>query len=264
MTTMRLYLLAFLVVCNTTACAEVRNLPVRMLDNPSDVDVSSLTAAAVEDLRFSWSTHSSAPRFVMGRISTNLDQSTIDTTPLLAATLFVHEHRVALGLANIESDFVLSRNQVDGSQTHVRLQQEIDGIEVYGGELVVHFDGTDVLAINGTLAISIDIDLVPRISESKALQIALRVSGATRMFEPTRLVVLSPNVDPSLKKTSLAWLFEVTGDGIGSAYQVLIDASDGRMIRRISLVQSTTKNMADYQNGSSSVMLVAEIEDKLI
>lgn len=264
MTTMRLYLLAILVVCNTLACAEVQNLPVRMLDKPSDADVSSLTAAAIEDLSFSWSTHSSAPRFIMGRISTKLDQSTIDTTPLLAATLFVDEHRVALGLANIESDFILSTKRVEGNKTHVRLQQRIDDIEVYGGELGVHFDGTDVYAIHGTLAISIGIDLVPRISESKALQAALRVSGATRTFTPTRLVVLSPNVDPSLKKTYLAWLFEVANDAAGSAYQVLIDASNGRIIRSRSLDQSTTKNVADYQNGNSSVMLDAEIEDKLV
>jgi Zn-dependent metalloprotease len=133
---------------------------------------------------------------------------------------------------------------VEGNRTHVRLQQRIDGIEVYGGELGVHFDGTDVYAIHGTLAISIDIGLIPGISESKALQTALRVSGATRTFKPTRLVVLSPNVDPSLKKTYLAWLFEVVSDVAGSAYQVLIDASDGSIIRSISLDQSSTKNVA--------------------
>lgn len=237
--------------------AQAGDLPITVVQEPEGTDLSTLEAVANEELRVSWSAHSVAPRFIVGRISTGLGRSEIQQHPLAAASSFLKRHKKALGLSAIDSEFRLTKTREKGTQIHVHLQQYLEGVEVYGGQIAVHFDGSDVTAINGTLATKVSIDLSPGFPKSDALAAAYTLTGASVQLEPIRLVVLSPDVDPMFESTDLAWLALVVNLSTHKTSQVLIDAADGRIIRSISLDPSAiNRNIWDYENTGAPVTQV--------
>ena len=65
--------------------------------------------------------------------------------------------------------------------THLRYQQQYNGIPVLGSELFVHFDGTEkVIAANGHLVADLAIRTTPQISEQDAAVVARQSWAAIR------------------------------------------------------------------------------------
>ncbi len=228
----------------------VSDLPVIMVEAPADADTSSLDALAHSELRVSWSTHSKAPRWVIGRVITQMTEDAIRQRPLESANTFLTDHKRAFGIAQIDSEFGLIKDQVSDGLTHVFLQQSVDGVEVYGGQVTVHFDKTDVVAVNGTLATSVGIDLEPKVTKSAALAAAYTASGATSELNPTRLVILSPDVNPTTYETQLAWVADLVNESTGRTHQVMVDAVNGNVIRSMSLDPTINRNVWDYAGTS--------------
>lgn len=57
------------------------------------------------------------------------------------ARRFLAEHAALFGLAGQESEFVASRNRVQGERRYLRLEQSLHGIPVFGGQVILQLDG---------------------------------------------------------------------------------------------------------------------------
>ena len=90
-----------------------------------------------------------------------------------AANQFVQAQHAILGVDG-HSAFTTLRQEItaDGND-HVRLQQMYDGVKVWGSDIVVHSDGTNITGVDGHLLGSLSaIDLAPSLADTTAATIA--------------------------------------------------------------------------------------------
>lgn len=165
-------------------------------------------------------------------------------TPAAAARAFVGRYGELFGLASPERDVTVARVTRTGARgaTYVRLQQELDGVPVLGGDLVVVLDGArNVRAARGEATRDRSVDTRARISPSAAMRAArdavARATGAPvsrlRAATPTRWI-LDPRLlgAPGLPFARLVWRTEVR-DAIGAIdWFVAVDARTGDVALR--------------------------------
>jgi vibriolysin len=77
------------------------------------------------------------------------------------------------------SSFTTTRVGVDSvGMAHVRLQQDVDGIPVFGGEAIVHLDATGAyVGVTDDMVRDLDVDTEPLYTADEALDIALDTYG---------------------------------------------------------------------------------------
>ncbi|MEZ5096487.1 MAG: M4 family metallopeptidase [Nocardioides sp.] len=138
-------------------------------------------------------------------------------------------HASATGLAPGQSlravDVTLDK---DGSN-HVRFARTYRGLEVVGGDLVVHQGpGSSYRSVSGTALKPFSLSTTPSIAAKNAARIAGRtVSFAKRQASP-QLVVLARGAG-----TALAWRVDVTGrraDGSPAGEYVFVSARTGKVM----------------------------------
>ena len=92
------------------------------------------------------------------------------------------------------ANFVLRSVEQDTLATHVRLDQQYAGLPVFGGQVVVHLDGTKVIEEGGEFYAVGKLDTAPSISADAATAAAvgnLKYDGQGQVEQATRLVVLA-------------------------------------------------------------------------
>lgn len=112
------------------------------------------------------------------------------------------------GIANVEKQFSIREAFVDDlNMAHARLDQHIDGVKVFQGELITHFDINGQLSsITGDLYKNINISTTPKISEFDAISNATKEFKQGLSHNPTvELMVLPQN-----NKFHLAYRVELT------------------------------------------------------
>lgn len=126
---------------------------------------------------------------------------------------------------------------------HVTLQQTVDGVEVFGGQLTVLANGDEVVTTLGRLlADEPAVGTTPQLSEAEAVDAAEEALGSpsgTTVLAPPTLTVFSPFVvgldNEDDRGPALAWRVGVNTDEGASG--VLVDASTGDPLYRHSLTQ---------------------------
>src|SRR5262249_19048858 len=81
------------------------------------------------------------------------------------------KQRIASG---VDDDFQVrgSRKGMDGND-HVRMEQYHAGVRVFGGDVVVHADGSKFLALHGNIVANLDgFDVEPTFTALSAMQLA--------------------------------------------------------------------------------------------
>ncbi len=90
------------------------------------------------------------------------------------------------GLRRPASAFALVREETSESGTHVRLQQVVSGVPVRGGEVVAHFDGDTLVALDARIVADVAIEVSPSLSS-----VAAEARAKDELF--TRVPSLAPS-----------------------------------------------------------------------
>jgi Zn-dependent metalloprotease len=148
------------------------------------------------------------------------------------------------GLQNPADEFSTGRSSTDAQgNTHVRLQQQIQGIPVHGGELIAHCIGGRFQMLNGRYYPTPELPtLSPALSAGQAIQRVQEDIGLDKVKQNWRpdelqliggtpfkaeLVVYHPKRD--LKAERLAWQV-VARPNLLSRLVYFVDASDGTVL----------------------------------
>ncbi len=132
--------------------------------------------------------------------------------------------------------------------TFVKSQQKFNGLEVFGGEVVVRTDNTSVNQM-GFLFKDINVDKKPKISKRKAISI-LKDKFGEESAVSGKLGIL-----PVKSGARLAYRFTVSKN-IFEPHAVYLDATTGEILRAFSLVDSF--NPSRSMRGGAKISLSSE------
>ena len=151
-----------------------------------------------------------------------------------------------------------THRSVDGGHV-ARATQEIDGVPVFAGQVVLSLDAKDrLLSLGGETAEPTAIP-DPVVSEAKARRTAVAVTAAAHRTSGSRLSAASAGrwvYDPSLVGEPTAagvrpvWRFEVTGPGVRDL--VLVETRRGGVALRVDELAELTRRVCDRRNQAVS------------
>lgn len=119
-----------------------------------------------------WNEHNSTPTFVSGKL-TSVGYSS-SANQLIDGIRFLSENRELFGLKDPEHELKVISNVTDElGMTHVKYQQEVNGVKIFHGQLIVHFnaDGS-IESVNGTYYPTPEMNTTPAIAKQTAIGIA--------------------------------------------------------------------------------------------
>jgi len=134
------------------------------------------------------------------------------------------------------------RSRIDDSTgTHVRMVQTYKGLEVVGGELIVHLSESDVTGVNGRFVPDLDMPSRPSVSAAQAASIARDATIAMGGTDVEIVEVATPVVyalhvaEPAVSvPVRVRYLLE----GESRLEDVYLEAGRGYVMARLSLVQT--------------------------
>ncbi len=122
----------------------------------------------------------------------------------------------------------------DGT-SHVRMHRSYRGLEVVGGDLVVHqARAGDWKGSSQTLDDTLDLQVAPKVSASTAKSRALAPSAVTREISGAKVSASTLVVDATGSSPRLAWKVLSGGtqeDGTPSRLATYVDATSGKVLR---------------------------------
>lgn len=203
----------------------VSSIPVSsVLAQPVDSSVAGSGQAFKE-----WNEKASVPLFVKERFSEKFTSSTASN-----ALNYLKKNQDKTGIPHPDQNLKVKSTEKDElGMTHVRFNQSVNGVNVEGAEVIVHFNkNNEIVSVNGRTNQTITADSVDTnasLSSDEALSVALAsVSAPDELtYEPTsELVVL-----PFEGKNYTAYKVNVNfmGDEPGNWF-VFVDAKTGEVI----------------------------------
>lgn len=162
---------------------------------------------------------------------------------------FLDTHKKTLLLNDPEEEFKWIGQTTDKSgREHIRMQQVYNGLNVYGAEIVLHFDGTAIRYLNGRYyATPVLPDLTPAISGPEAILLTKKMVGPSGKYQEIskeELEQLEVNSQENAEliiffkegtdfEPRLAWQVEWYPN-IADHWTCLIDAETGEKLRSFS------------------------------
>jgi alpha-tubulin suppressor-like RCC1 family protein/Zn-dependent metalloprotease len=138
---------------------------------------------------------------------------------------------------------------------HVRLKQVYQGLRVFGGDLVVHFDKNgQAYQVNGQYVPDIQVEAVPKIDAAEAVRIAQRdLAGMGKpegdLEEGPTLVIFARDTEPQLAyELTLSYADPKAGLG---RWRYWVDALQGKVLFRYNDIQ---KIAAPTTNGTNAII----------
>ncbi|MCB1035281.1 MAG: peptidase M4 family protein, partial [Acidobacteria bacterium] len=193
------------------------------------------------------------PEAPPGKLATLTDTVRLEVGAQAFAERFVAENLNAFGNETLAA--VRSKTDELGSQ-HVRLQQHINGLRVFGAELIVHTNGRgQVYAVNGEFVRGADVATAAAIGAKEALAAGISFLGLpAKGFEgePELLYVR----DPESAEARLAWHAMVSYLDEDQALQrdhLFVDATTGEVIDRIATFHTARNRRTHTANNGSTL-----------
>jgi Zn-dependent metalloprotease len=192
--------------------------------------------------------------------TTSADRTDLNRKVVAGARTALREHAAAAHLTKGTSfratDTVLDRS----GATHVRMTRTYHGLEVLGGDLVVHRTANGSWAgISQTLTRPLRMTTTPKLTRAKATARALRPTRATRGVKglrasgKPRLVV-----DAIGHRPRLAWAVTTAGrhrDGTPSRLTSYVDARTGKVLRREDRIETVDGTGQSLYSGTVPLKL---------
>ena len=200
------------------------------------IPVSSVFAKPVNSSEVSsvqaskeWNMKASVPVFVNERFAEKFPSSTPSN-----ALNYLKKNEVKTGIKNPGKNLKVKDTQTDElGMTHVRYNQSINGVNVEGSEVIVHFNkDNEVVSVNGRVNQTIAddaVDTTASLSSNAALQVATSSVNAPEelTYEPTTELVVYPfeGENHTAYKVNVNFM----GDEPGNWF-VFVDANTGEII----------------------------------
>ena len=198
--------------------------------------------------------------------------------PILDYSLFISsEERARAFLNNNRNAFIDSATNLDlvtssvqdtdeVGMSHVSFQQQINGIPVRGGEVVVHMNDAGITAVNSSVVPNlITINTTPSIASDAALEVAK--STVLDKYGPVDSSYTTPRLeifDSSLysrgpSNPKLAWFVEAQGTGL--LEYIWVDAQTGELLFNYSQVEEAiNRQVYDARNIRNSTPVLTRTE----
>ena len=181
------------------------------------------------------------PIWIKG-IPTNMDRSKV--TPEEKAFAYLEAVQELINIKNSKDEFSISNIQTDEQgHLHIRLQQSLEGLKIYGAEVMLHSNDTNIHLFNGRYFSTPQLDIRQQsITRAQAEQIV-----KSNIVEETTLLELSPDalklVDGEPLKSTLmiyhpeenpeqprlVWHVEIIPN-ITNRWEYFIDANTGNVL----------------------------------
>jgi Zn-dependent metalloprotease len=184
-------------------------------------------------------------------------------TAVDAATALVEQRPMRVDGADVDELVVAGKARGVGGTTIVRFDQELHGVPVLGGEVVVTVDARRrVLAADGEVLDGASIPFGPTISAAKAQQLARAALGKSTsesldVTEPALIIYDARIVGgPGPLEPVLTWDLEVT-NGADLRRRVFVDATTGYIVQSMDLIRAAKERyVCDAGNSSSALPCV--------
>lgn len=203
----------------------VGSIPVSsVFAQPADSKVINSVQASKE-----WNEKASVPLFVKERFAEKFSSSTSSD-----AFNYLKKNESKTGINNPDKNLKVKSVQKDKlGMTHVRFNQSVNGVNVEGSEVVVHFNkNNEVVSVNGRINKTIDnvaVDTIASLSSDAALKAALSSVNAPEelTYDPTTELVVLPFEGENY--TAYKVNVNFMGDEPGNWF-VFVDANTGKVI----------------------------------
>ncbi len=219
----------------------------------SPVVKGSLTA---RNLRVQGVTTQEPPREIRGVLPQLKNQAArVDTDLPSAAQLYLTAVADLMQVADPTQEFVSQRQWQDTQgKRHLRMQQQYQGVDVYGSEIIVHANQQAVDGLNGRyIATPHTLSTTPTITNTDAIQAALGQFVSITSFNeeqkqllsyqgPEAKLVILPGWETETKQAQLAWQV-LARPNMLDYWEVMIDAQNGELIRKTNLTCSFAPEM---------------------
>ncbi|MBT2642711.1 peptidase M4 family protein [Bacillus sp. ISL-41] len=211
-----------------------------------------------------WNEKASVPLFVKERFSEKFISSTASN-----ALNYLKKNQDKTGIPHPDQNLKVKSTEKDQlGMTHVRFNQSVNGINVEGAEVIVHFNNNnEIVSVNGRTNQTITADSVDTnasLSSDEALSAALASVNAPEelIYEPTsELVVL-----PFEGKNYTAYKVNVNfmGDEPGNWF-VFVDAKTGEVIDQYNGLmhadEQTQKGAGKGVHGDHRELHITQVKD---
>ncbi len=197
-----------------------------------------------------WDETTGVPRFLRGAIPF-VPPEAKQTATARALSFFEQYHDLYL-MHSPQAELTEMAVQTDKfGMTHVRLQQVVHGVPVWGAQMLVHFDAEGhIRAVNGTYLPGTTVDTTPAIDFDQAVRLArtnlLVDERAALNQDQSKLVVYRRN-----GTTVLAWKVQIFADNPLGNWTIFVDAHNGSIVHRLNALD-TAKNRLTYDAGYGS------------
>jgi len=190
--------------------------------------LSALKQVAGDSLNVEWSDGvGSVPTFVSGRIPVG------KAAPEQAARQFFAQYGALYAMRDQAQELTLARvDRDDLDMQHIRFDQTVNGVPVFGGQMIVHLRGDEITAVNGKYFPSVSVGTSPRLTQAEALAGVLADIGdaeATFNADRSGLVVY---VDET-QQPRLAWKVNAFSEKNLGNWLYFVDAVSGKVIHKL-------------------------------
>lgn len=216
----------------------------------SSLPVGNVFAAPVDSQKVvkNWNEKASVPLFVKERHAERFSSSNTAN-----ALKYLEKNKAETGISNPDKSLKVKDVQKDElGMTHVRFNQSINGVNVEGSEVIVHFnEENEVVSVNGrtnqTLA-STTVDTKASISSDAAIKAAKSSVNASKelTYEPTSELVVYPfeGKNYTAYKVNVNFMGEEPGN-----WYVFVDAKSGEIIDQYNALMHADENKTQKGTG---------------
>ncbi|MCX6150797.1 MAG: M4 family metallopeptidase [Ignavibacteriales bacterium] len=225
----KIILLVIFVFCGSipiSAGIKSKNRIVKFYSHDAKQGLNVLQTKINHKLEVEWNNQYSTPVFVGGRLTSS--GYVVNSDKSIDGIKFLSENNELFGLKNPAHELKAISSFTDNlSITHIKYQQEINGVKIFHGQLIVHInpDGS-VESVNGRYYPTPDINTTPLLNTLSAINIAKNKLGNYKSEkEFAELNIYDKN-------NTLVLVYEVS---LPSYYnpnmQIFIDANTGEIIK---------------------------------
>jgi bacillolysin len=215
----------FIVPVVLSSAMLVGSIPISsVLAQPDEAQVVNSVQALKE-----WNEKANVPIFVKERMTKKFSESTSDE-----ALNYLKENQGKTGILHPDKNLKMKSVQKDElGMTHVRFNQSVNGVNVEGAEIIVHFNkDNEVVSVNGRMNQTITeaaVDTSAALSSEEALGVSLSSVNAPEelTYEPTAELVVLPFEGEN--RTAYKVNVNFMGDEPGNWF-VFVDAKTGEVI----------------------------------
>ncbi len=181
------------------------------------------------------------PIWIKG-VPKNLDRSKTGTEEKIFA--YLNAIRELINIDQPENEFSITNTQTDAQgHLHVRLQQSLEGIKIYGSEIILHSNATDFQLFNGRYFPTPQLDIRQQnITQAQAEQtVQIEITEETELIElspealklvdgePLKSTLMIYHPENNLDQPRLIWHVEIIPN-ITNRWEYFVDANTGEIL----------------------------------